>query len=616
MSDDKTSEVFSEVLMLIATAAAPPFFKNGFVVSCEETREGVVIDPGDEVEELLAAVARGRVSVRAILLTHAHLDHITGVARAKSSLGVPIWLHQDDLFLYDRAVEQGLMFGLTVEQPPAVDRFYEPDTPFHFGKYVVDVLPTPGHCPGGVCLAIGKVDQPGRELFVGDTLFAGSIGRTDLPGGDYATLMRSIRSVLFAFPDETIVHAGHGPDTSIGDERRTNPFLTGASSRLIGLFVQAVGALLMASLCAVLLRTVRKDPLMYWSIGWVALFTSLSWLWMSFFAPHLQWAGQTVYLLGEYAFGYLVIAGCRLYAKGERPKRREAWLLLLGLALALWLPRLGGDDFNVFFAVHTLIYAYLFFAAFRVMRHAPTNNRSVTGVRVMNVALVLLTLDYLHYAPLFALSSLQILPNTVSYLVYAPLYDLIFEFMLMFGMVMIVTGDVQHELEAANRELGAAHDRLETLAQIDHLTSALNRHAFSSLLARPRATTSVLAGCAAIVDVDDLKKLNDRHGHPVGDGAIQAVAAALRSVMRANDWLFRWGGDEFLMLLIGASDADARARLEPLNERLRQIHLPGLTMPIDVSATAGFAPFADAASLDEVIARADHAMYATKKQAV
>jgi glyoxylase-like metal-dependent hydrolase (beta-lactamase superfamily II) len=106
-----------------------------------------------------------------------------------------------------------------------VDRFYEPGQAIRFGEQQVDVLPTPGHCPGGVCLAIGREGSVARELFVGDTLFAGSIGRTDLPGGDFETLMHSIRSVLFAFPDETIVHSGHGPDTTIGVERRTNPFL-------------------------------------------------------------------------------------------------------------------------------------------------------------------------------------------------------------------------------------------------------------------------------------------------------------------------------------------------------------------------------------------------------
>jgi|SRR6187402_1235024 len=211
--------------MLIRTAAVPPFFKNGYVVSCEDTLEGVVIDPGDEAGELIAAVKADGVKVKAILLTHAHLDHVTGVAHTKRMYGVDVWLHKDDEFLYRGVVEQGQLFGLRVERQPPIDRYFEPGVPFVFGNLTVDILHTPGHCPGGVCLAIGPQASQERTLFVGDTLFAGSIGRTDLPGGDTETLLRSIREVLFAFPDATEVYSGHGPVTTIGTEKQTNPFL-------------------------------------------------------------------------------------------------------------------------------------------------------------------------------------------------------------------------------------------------------------------------------------------------------------------------------------------------------------------------------------------------------
>lgn len=211
--------------MIIETRAAPPFMKNGFVLGCEETREGVVIDPGDDVDELIDAAGAHRLAIRYILLTHAHLDHITGVAKARQIFEAPVVLHPDDEFLYSAAVQQGLAFGFRVDPPPPVDLFYDGEGPWRFGRYAAWVRHTPGHCPGGVCLAVGRDDQEARTLFVGDTLFAGSIGRTDLPGGDLETLLRSIREVLFQFPDETLVHPGHGEPTTIGREKRTNPFL-------------------------------------------------------------------------------------------------------------------------------------------------------------------------------------------------------------------------------------------------------------------------------------------------------------------------------------------------------------------------------------------------------
>ena len=213
-------------MIIVETQAVGPFFKNGFVVACERTREAVLIDPGDEVAGLLSAAKSKTLTIRYILLTHAHVDHITGVPSAKRALNVPIYLHRDDLFLYDRAAEQAAMFGLHVDPLPPVDVYYEPEQALPFGDCEARAHHTPGHCPGGVCLAITSGGQPSQDLFVGDTLFAGSIGRTDLPGGDYETLITSIRGVLFPFGDAARVYPGHGPTTTIGQERRTNPFLT------------------------------------------------------------------------------------------------------------------------------------------------------------------------------------------------------------------------------------------------------------------------------------------------------------------------------------------------------------------------------------------------------
>ena len=212
--------------MLIEIRAVPPFHKNGFVVGCDRTSEAVLIDPGDEVDDLLDIVARRKLSVKYILLTHAHIDHVTGVARAKRAAGAPVYLHRADKILYDAVPQQAAMFGLPVpEVLPAIDQFYDLQQALTFGDLEVKVHHTPGHCPGGVCLQIGASGKAGRDLFVGDTLFAGSIGRTDLPGGDYETLIHSITHVLFALGDDAAVYPGHGAATTIGQERNTNPFL-------------------------------------------------------------------------------------------------------------------------------------------------------------------------------------------------------------------------------------------------------------------------------------------------------------------------------------------------------------------------------------------------------
>ena len=222
--------------MGVEVQAVGAFMKNGFVVWCTRTREATLIDPGDEVEGLLSFADRHALGIRSILLTHAHVDHVTGVAAAKRALGVPVYLHRDDLFLYEGAVSQGAMFGLTVEPLPPVDEFYTIGQVLSVGDLLVAPHHTPGHCPGGVCLQVRHGASSGaaadgddiNHLFVGDTLFAGSIGRTDLPGGDLQTLLRSIRTVLFAFGDSARVYPGHGPATSIGHERRSNPFLISA----------------------------------------------------------------------------------------------------------------------------------------------------------------------------------------------------------------------------------------------------------------------------------------------------------------------------------------------------------------------------------------------------
>jgi len=195
---------------------------NAYLAICEETQRCALVDPGAEAERLLAAAAERGAEVEAILLTHAHLDHLGGVAEAARDTGAPVYLHPDDRPLYDAAPEQGRSFGLELETPPAPQHDLYDGQTIGLGECRLEVRHTPGHSPGHVCL-VGD----GFAL-VGDCVFAGSIGRTDLPGGDMDTLMNSIREKILTLADDTILYTGHGPSTTVRRERETNPFLTGA----------------------------------------------------------------------------------------------------------------------------------------------------------------------------------------------------------------------------------------------------------------------------------------------------------------------------------------------------------------------------------------------------
>ena len=204
---------------LLETRSVPPFYKNGYLLACAQTGETALIDPGDEVDQLAALVEQRNWKVKYILLTHAHMDHITGVGFAKKRYSAPVYLHQEDEFLYSGLSQQGEWFGVKLGAPPPVDRYFSDGDRIEWGKLKAEVIHTPGHSPGGICLRLDNI------LIAGDTLFAGSIGRTDLPGGDPATLIRSIKERLLPMPDDVVVYSGHGPETTIGQERRTNPFL-------------------------------------------------------------------------------------------------------------------------------------------------------------------------------------------------------------------------------------------------------------------------------------------------------------------------------------------------------------------------------------------------------
>jgi diguanylate cyclase (GGDEF)-like protein len=236
------------------------------------------------------------------------------------------------------------------------------------------------------------------------------------------------------------------------------------------------------------------------------------------------------------------------------------------------------------------------------------------GLRIMFAALFLLTLDFLHYVPVFgARKGLWGMTIPATYLQYTSIFDLLLEIMLGFGTIMVLLEGVHSKVEATNRELTTARDKLELMARMDPLTEALNRHAFHSLLSRDASSEGTIEGCVAVIDIDNLKPINDTLGHSVGDKAIRAVARAIRSLIRADDMLFRWGGDEFLVLMFKLHEDEATRRMLSLNQILAENSEQWIQSPVKITVSSGVCGFESVQELGPAIESADQAMYGSRQ---
>jgi glyoxylase-like metal-dependent hydrolase (beta-lactamase superfamily II) len=204
---------------------------NCSILGDPKTREAIVIDPGDEVERILDLLGRYKLNVKAIVSTHAHIDHVGGLAKLHQYTGAPVMMHREDLQLYNGMDVQAAFLGVKTPELANIDQLLKDGDALLWGDYQANVIHTPGHTPGSLCLYLpkesGKIKLSQPQLYAGDTLFAGSIGRTDLWGGSIDQIMESLTQKVMQLPDDTIVYPGHGEITTIGRERATNPFLVG-----------------------------------------------------------------------------------------------------------------------------------------------------------------------------------------------------------------------------------------------------------------------------------------------------------------------------------------------------------------------------------------------------
>ncbi|MBX7153191.1 MBL fold metallo-hydrolase [bacterium] len=206
--------------MILKTLTVGPFQENCYIFGDTATKTGAIIDPGDEADWIIETAQQTGLQFKFILNTHAHIDHIGAVQAVKDALKIPFYLHKSELPVLQHAPQSAAMFGIRLNAVPEVDVFYDTNLPITLGQLSVNLFFTPGHSPGSVSLYLPSE----KIVFGGDVLFNGSIGRTDLPGGNFDTLIHSIKTHLFTLPDDVIVYPGHGPETTIGYEKKYNPF--------------------------------------------------------------------------------------------------------------------------------------------------------------------------------------------------------------------------------------------------------------------------------------------------------------------------------------------------------------------------------------------------------
>ena len=326
----------------------------------------------------------------------------------------------------------------------------------------------------------------------------------------------------------------------------------------IGLIIQLNGVVLITILSLCLRRSLKVIALRYWTMAWLSLSFALICLRLGFSYQELSSFLFTYYFLGEYLFGFLLVIGCRsLTGEFELKPRTELFFIPFVIA-AIVLPY-AAADFNDVFNIHSLIMAGFYATAFYNLGRS---KESTFGWRVMHVSLALLALDFFVYAIVFSARNVSIFRT--DFLSYNSVIDLVLQTALGFGMVIILLERVLNVFRDTNEQLLSTQRRLEQLVHTDPLTAAFNRHAFYGFMRKQGEDGSTSSGCVGFFDIDDLKAINDCFGHAAGDMVIRSVVRSIREIIRAEDLIYRWGGDEFFVIMVSMNAAMAENRMTRL----------------------------------------------------
>ncbi len=371
--------------------------------------------------------------------------------------------------------------------------------------------------------------------------------------------------------------------------------------------VQAIGTLLLGVMLAQLGRIFGRTYAIRWAFGWFALFFSLSAVWVYVHTQAI--AAWPVYLILEWSYLLLLWGGCRELATGTHLVFRYAFYSVPMAVVAALVMTHFAPTFNDLFVPQAAIVAAALALSYRVLSSMAANRRG-TGWWTMRIALLVQALLFAAYVPLFLFDAHV---ADIPILSYSSLIDLLLAVLLGFGMVLTSAEEANRELNEVLSRVDDARSHLEVKLHTDPLTEALNRHAFYSMQRGDEiATAGVLSGVVVMIDVCNLKQINDDIGHAAGDIVIRATANNVRALIRADDLLFRWGGDEFVAIIPNSTMTVVSQRLAPLHDGIIA-HISAQQPELRFNVSWGAAEFGAKRSLDEAIRLADQAMYDTRR---